>query len=162
MASPATRNAERTPQSVHFAFLALAVVNIVVGRWLPGSVAATLTSYAFIGSITIWFGLRIRAGYRRRRPYWTRESWLRFVRLAWMPAAATIFVLAMSTETGMRMMGSARSTTRTVSALVLVAMLLFGAIGLVLAVEWLFQGAPSDQFTRRSWLPRRRSSATPR
>ena len=162
MASTTTGDAGRPLWSLHWAFFALAVVNIVVGKWWPDSLAATLTSYAFIGSITIWFGLRIRAGYRRRRPYWTRESWFRFARLAWMPVAATIFVLAMSTEPGLRLMRSTPSATRTASAIVFVTMLIFGSIGLMLAVDWLFQGAPSEQFTRRSWIPRRRSNSTPR
>ena len=161
MASPAaTPTAQSPPRSLHWAFLLLAMVNIAVGRWKPGSFAASFVSYAFIGSITIWFGLRIRAGYRRRWPYWTRESWLRFIRLAWMPVAATIFVLAMSTETGIRLMRSTPSTTRPVWIGVLVALLLFGALGLVAVVEWLFQGPPSEQFTRRGWIPWRRSGAT--
>jgi hypothetical protein len=141
------------------AFIVLAVANIVVGKWMPGSVAATLVSYAFIGSITIWFAFRIRTGYRRRRPYWTRESWFRYLRLAAMPVAATIFVLAMSTEAGMRMLGPAQSTARGVSAIILVLILLLGALGLATAVDWLTRGEPSDQFTRRGWLPRRKSRA---
>ena len=159
MTRVATANGERPFPPMHWGIIVLMVANIVVGRWMPGSLAASLASYAFIGSITIWFGLRIRSGYRRRRPYWTRESWLRYLRLAAMPVAATIFVLAMSTETGMRMMAPARSTARSMTALGLVLLLLFGAFGLARAVDWLMEGAPSDQFTRRNWIPRRRSKA---
>jgi hypothetical protein len=159
MPSPASSGPENPFGPSHLAFLVLLVANIVVGKWMPGSLEAALVSYAFIGSMTIWFGLRIRTGYRRRRPYWTRESWLRYLRLIAMPAAATIFVLGMSTETGLRMLGPARSTTRNVSAVVLVVLLLFGALGLARAVDWLMEGPPPDQFTRRSWMPRRRSKA---
>ena len=159
MASPPTRNGENPFGPTYWVFIILTVANIVVGEWMPGTLAATLVRYAFLGSTTLWFGLRIRTGYRRRRPYWTRESWLRYLRLAAMPAAATILVLTMSTETGMRMLGPAGSTTRSVSAIVLVTMLLFGALGLASAVDWLTRGEPSDQFTRRGWWPRRRSSA---
>ena len=144
---------------MHWGIIVLGVAHIFLDKWMPGSLAASLASYAFIGSITIWFGLRIRSGYRRRRPYWTRDSWLRYLRLAAMPVAATIFVLVMSTERAIRMMGAARSTTRSVSALVLVLLLLFGALGLARAVDWLMEGAPSDQFTRTGWMGRRRSKA---
>ena len=160
MTSVSKGNADRPFGPVHLVSLLLMVVNIAIGKWKPGSTAANLASYAFIGSIILWFGLRIRAGYRRRRPYWTPESWLGYARLAWMPFAATIFVLAMSTETGMRQMGAAHSTTRAVWAGSLVVLLLFGAIGLMIAVEWLFKGEPSEQFTRRSWIPSRRPNAT--
>jgi len=159
MTPVATAKGERPFPPMHWGIIVLMVANIVVGKWMPGSLAASLASYAFIGSITIWFGLRIWSGYRRRRPYWTRESWLRYLRLAAMPVAATLFVLAMSTERAIRMMGAAQSTTRSVSAAVLVLILIVGAIGLARAVDWLMEGAPSDQFTRRSWIPRRRSKA---
>ena len=159
MTPVATGNGEKPFGPTHLVFIILMVANIVVGKWMPDSLAATLVSYAFIGSMTIWFSLRIRMGCRRRRPYWTRESWLRYLRLAAMPVAATIFVLAMSTERAIRMMGPAQSTTRGVSAAVLVLLLLLGAFGLATAVDWLTRGEPSDQFTRRSWIPRRRSKA---
>ena len=159
MTPVAKGNGENPSGPTHWVVIILMVANIVVGEFMPGTLTATLVSYAFIGSMTLWFGLRIRTGYRRRRPHWTRESWLRYLRLAAMPVAATIFVLAMSTETGLRMMGAAQSTTRTISAIVLVTMLLLGAFGLSVAVDWLTRGEPSDQFTRRSWIPRRTSKA---
>ena len=145
---------------MHLALVLLPVASIVIGEWMPGSLAATLARYAFLVSITMWFGLRIRTGYRRRRPYWTRESWLRYLRLAAMPVAATIFVLAMSTDAGIQLARSAPSAARPVLATLLVLMLLIGAFGLGTAVDWLTQGPPSDQFTRRGWFGRRGSSAT--
>ena len=135
------------------AFTGLIVANAVVGRWKPGSVAATLLTYAFVGSMTIWLGLRIRQGYRRRRPYWTRESWLRYLRLAAMPVGAVILVLVMSTGPAIRAMGAPQSITRNVGAVILVTLLLFGAVGLVIALDWILRGEPSEQFTRRRWIP---------
>ena len=76
-----------------FGFLGLALLNIGVGRYWPGSVAASLVSYVFLGGMTIAFAVRIRAGYLRRKPYWTRDSWLRYLRLAAMPVIAVILVL---------------------------------------------------------------------
>ena len=134
-------------------FIVLGVANAVVGQWKPGSVAATILSYAFIGSMTVWLGLKIRAGYRRRRPYWTRESWLRYARLAAVPVAAVVLVLAMSTGPAIRVMGAPQSTTRSVGAAILVALLLFGAVGVVVALNWMLRGEPSEQFTRRRWIP---------
>ena len=61
-----------------FGFLGLASLNIGVGRYWPDSFAASLVSYVFIGAMTIAFAVRVRAGYLRRKPYWTRDSWLRY------------------------------------------------------------------------------------
>lgn len=157
--SPTTTERAENPFGLRYwVFVVLLVAHIVVDLWMPGSAAATVVSYAFICSSMVWFGHRIGAGYQRRRPYWTRESWLRFGRLAAMPVAATVFVLAMSTETGMSLMGPARSISRNVWATVLVVMLLLGAFGLAAVVEWLFKGDPSQQFTRTRWLPGRGTS----
>lgn len=145
---------------LHWGLIVLGFAKIVVGRWKPGSIADTLADYAFIGFCTVWLGLRIRQGYLRRRPYWTRESWRRYLRLAAMPVAAVIVVLFLSTETAIRLMGSARSTTRGISAGILVTLLLFGAVGLATAVDWMARGEASEQFTRTRWFQRRRPRAT--
>ena len=155
MTSPASGNPERVFGPIHGTSFVLMVAHIVVDRWMPGSVTARLLSIAFISSMTLWFGLRIRTGYIRRRPHWTRESWLHYLRLAAMPVAATFLVLAMSTERAIRMMGPAQSSTRGAWATVLVVTLLLGALGLARAVDWLTEGAAADQFTRRTWIPGR-------
>jgi hypothetical protein len=33
-----------------------------------------------------------------------------------------------------------------------VTLLVFGAVGLVIALDWLHRGDPSEQFTRRRWI----------
>jgi small-conductance mechanosensitive channel len=155
MTPVAARNHEATRRLADWGSLflmVLMVTNLVVGRWKPGSIAATLLSYTFIVAISGWFAVKIRHGYRRRRPYWTRESWLRYLRLAAMPVAAVILVLAMSTGPAIRMMGAPQSTTRNVGAAILVTLLVFGAVGLVIALDWLHRGDPSEQFTRRRWI----------
>ena len=159
MASGPTNTREgATPPLLQRGWLILGVANAVVGRWKPGSIAATLLSYAFIGSSTVWLGFKIRAGYRRRRPYWTRASWLRYLKLAAMPLAAVVLVLFMSTETGMHLLPARSTTARTVSAIALVTLLLLGALGMWVALEWMFRGAASEQFTRTRWIRRPRSN----
>jgi len=140
-------------------FVVLGLANIVVGEWKPGSIAAALANYAFMGFGMFWLGLRVRTGYRRRRPYWTRESWVRYLRLAAMPVAAVAVVLFMSTDSGMRLMGSPQSTTRGVWIVILMALLILGGVGLPIAVDWMERGAASEQFTRTRWFQRRRPSA---
>lgn len=58
-------------------FLAL-VVLFVAGR-LPDSVLADALGYAAFGYIAVDIGLRARAGYFRRRPHWTPDSWRRYL-----------------------------------------------------------------------------------
>ena len=152
MSSVAPHPREQPFGAPYWAFTALLIANVAADIWMPDSTIARLVSYAFLASGAIWFGLRVRTGYRRRRPYWTRESWLRYGRLAAMPVAAIVFALAMSTETGMSLMGPARSTSRNVWATVVVLSLLFGTVGLVAVLEWLMKGDPAQQFTRTSWL----------
>lgn len=132
----------------------MAFVNFAVDKWSPDSIASQIASFGMIATSTIWLGLTFRAGYLRRRPYWTRDSWLRYARLASLPMVAILFVLIMSTESGMRLMGEARSTTRALWALALVILLILGATGIVVALEWLRKGDPSVQFTRSGWLSR--------
>ena len=95
MSSVAPHPREQPFGAPYWAFTALLIANVAADIWMPDSTIARLVSYAFLASGAIWFGLRVRTGYRRRRPYWTRESWLRYGRLAAMPVAAIVFALAM-------------------------------------------------------------------
>ncbi len=79
-----------------FGFLALLWLNIGVSHYWPGSIGATIASYVIFGVFAIAYGVRIRAGYLRRKPHWTRESWLHFLRLAVMPVIALALVLFLS------------------------------------------------------------------
>jgi hypothetical protein len=58
----------------------------------------------------------------------------------------------------MGLMPGAPSIGRAVWAGVLVVLLLFGGIGLAVALEWMMRGEPSEQFTRRRWFELRRPS----
>ena len=142
-------------EPAYLAFTATAFVNLAINKWRPDSITSQVSNFAMIATLIIWLGLSFRAGYLRRRPYWTRDSWLRYARLASLPMVAILFVLTMSTESGMRLMGEARSSTRALWVIALLVLLVLGAIGIVLALQWLRKGDPSVQFTRSSWLPRR-------
>jgi hypothetical protein len=150
-------NPSRTPRGQVFWFLGLSVLNVAASRYWPGSVGATIVQSVFLGWGTIWLAFRIRAGYLRRKPYWTRDSWLRYLRLAVMPVIALALVLFLSSfDKAPSFFGAPRSPTRTVVASVLVAMLLLGVLGLMRALDWLATGEPSEQFTRTRWFQRRR------
>ena len=133
--------------------LILLILPIVTDRWWPGSIAHTLARIAVFSFFSAWLGLKIRTGYSRRRPHWTRESWLRYLRLALIPVVAITLVLLLSSIDS-RWLGAPRSATRIVWIVIMVAMLLFGGIGLPTAIEWLEKGEPTEQFTRTRWFQR--------
>ena len=154
MTTAAVRKSERwSPVGL----VGLPMLLILTDRWWPGSIAATLVRIAFYSFFPIWLGLKIWTGYSRRRPHWTRESWLRYLRLAVMPVVAIgLAALLLSSRD---LLGAPQSATRMVSFVVMFAMLLFGGLGLITAIEWLERGEPSEQFTRTRWFQRRRRSA---
>jgi hypothetical protein len=139
-------------------FLGLLLLNLGVDHYWPGSVSATIVRYVFFGVATVALAARIRAGYLRRRPHWTVTSWLRYLRLAAMPVIALSLVLYLSSfDMHSNALGAPHSTTRAVIAAALVAMMLLGVIGLIVAMDWLAKGEPSEQFTRTRWFQRRRA-----
>ena len=140
-----------------FGFLGLALLNIAGRRYWPGSIAATVISYVFIGGMTIALALRVRAGYLRRKPYWTRDSWLRYLRLAAMPVVAVFLVLYFSSfDMSSDVLGAPGSPTRRVWVVIVLGLMLAGVIGLIRAMDWLADGEPSEQFMRTRWFQRRR------
>ena len=159
MTTDTTGKAKRNDR-LYGGFIILMLANIVLDRWKPGSTASLLARYAFMGIAMTWFVLKSYKGYRRRRPFWNRDSWVRYFRLAALPVLSVIVVLALSTEWGMNLTRNVQGATRTVYVSVLVVMLLLGAVGLGAAQDWLHRGEASEQFTRRRWFQRRKSSAT--
>lgn len=94
----------------------------------------------------------------RRKPHWTHESWLRYLRLAAMPFLAVALVLYLSSfDMSSDALGTPGSRTRAVWAVSMLAMLLLGAIGVAVSLDWLTRGEPSEQFTRRGWFLRRKA-----
>jgi hypothetical protein len=141
-------------------FLVLPLLVILTDRWWPGSIVATVVRIAWFSFISIWLGLKIRTGYSRRRRHWARESWLRYLRLALMPVVAlTLSLLLSSIDTSSNWLGAPQSATRIVWIVIILALMLFGALGLIAAIEWLEKGEPSEPFTRTRWFQRRRRRA---
>jgi hypothetical protein len=141
--------------------LLVMVLPLLTDLWWPGSIAHTLARITFFTYLTAWFGLKIRRGYSRRRPHWTRESWLLYLRLALMPVVLiTLFLLLNAIDSSW--LGAPRSATRTVWVAIMLAMLLLGGAGLPIAIHWLEMGEPSEPFTRTGWFQRRSRSANAR
>jgi len=142
----------------YWAFVALMFLNVALDIWRPGTIAAWAVSRTFIAVGAIGLAFRIRNGYLLRRPYWTRESWLRYVQLAWMPVAAIVvfFVLVLLFDYRPSMFGSRASAVRRAWIVIVLALGLFGVAGLIRALEWMIQGEPSQQFTRTRWFQRQR------
>ena len=131
-------------------------IAIAIGNWWPESTAETVGRSVAFSWLAIWLGLKIRAGYQRRRPHWTQESWLRYLRLAVMPVLAIGLVLFLSSlDPSTNALGAPRSATRLVWILIILAMMILGAIGVITAITWLEKGEPSEQFTRTRWFQRR-------
>jgi membrane protease YdiL (CAAX protease family) len=136
--------------------LALQVLATLAARWWPDSAAATLLRTAAFVYVSVWFGLKIRTGYRRRRPHWTRQSWLHYLRLAVLPVIAIAVVLFLSSfDFSTNTLGAPRSNTRLVWIAIIFALMIFGVVGLIAAVDWMLKGEPSEQFTRSRWFPSR-------
>ena len=120
----------------------------------PGSIRHTLAQIAFFTYFAVWLGLKIRRGYSRRRPHWTRESWHRYLRLAVLPVVAITLLLLLS-SIDISLFGAPQSATRSVWIVIMLAMLFVGGLGLPVAIDWLEKGEPTEQFTRTSWFQRR-------
>lgn len=145
---------------MQWAFLALMLLNVALDIWRPGTIERKVVGYAFMACGPIWLAVRIRKGYRLRRPHWTRESWFRYLRLAWMPAAALVvfFALVLLFDYRVIRIGNPGSALRRFSIAVDLALMLFGVSGLIRALDWMTDGEPSQQFTRTRWFQRQRKA----
>jgi len=163
MTAASTGRPARTDTVGMWGFLALSLVKIWFDRRWPGSWPSTLASYAYSTWFLAWFGARFWSGYQRRRPHWTAESWRRYARLVAMPVIALILLfgeLYLFDMKGSRtLFGAPKSSLRTIWVLIDLALMAVGAIGLVMAIEWLRKGEPSEPFTRTRWFRRGGGSA---
>jgi len=74
-----------------------------------------------------------------------------------MPVIALALVLYLSSfDMSSNALGAPRSTTRAVVAASLVVTMFVGVVGLIVAMDWMAKGEPSEQFTRTRWFQRRR------
>lgn len=138
-----------------------AVVAVLVATRLSESGFADGLRDAGLGYMAVDLLLRMLAGYRRRRPYWTPQSWRRYFAAASIPAGALVIGAAMLAAIEWRLPGTgeARSAARTLWALGVVFFFGAGAVGVSVALGWLSSGEASTQFALPRWLASRRSHA---
>jgi len=136
---------------------ALMLAKIWVDRRWPDSLAAAILFYVWSAYFLAWFGSKIWTGYQRRKPYWTRASWIRFFRLAAMPVGVLIvfFALVFAFDAQPTLFGSRGSTVRVMSALLDLALMFVGVAGVMRAIDWLERGEASEPFTRTRWFQRK-------
>jgi hypothetical protein len=129
--------------------LLVAMAALGADKFLPPSALTVVLRYLAMGYISIDLLLTARAGYLRRRPHWSPDSWRRFLAACAIPVAALlIFVLMMIVfELRLPIVGAPASSTRRIWVGSMVVFMLIGAAGLGIAVNWLAQGEPSRQFS---------------
>jgi hypothetical protein len=132
----------------------LAMVVIAAAGAMPDSALADGLRYLALGYIGIRLIVRARAGYVRRRPYWTAESWRRYLIACSVPAGALLILVCMLAGLEWRptMFGAARSATRSAWGAVTVVFMIIGAGGLAVAIESLATGDPTRQLRWPRWL----------
>ena len=156
MSSALTRWADSGAQI--WGFMILFGLHLSLDHWWKGSAAAEVAKYAYLSYVPFWMAVKARAGYLRRKPYWTRKSWLRYLRLTAMPVVVLIAVLWVSSfdmSVTWSILGGPRSLTRVFWVVILLGMIFLGVGGLIRALDWLTKGEPSEQFTRTRWFQRR-------
>jgi hypothetical protein len=136
----------------------LALIALVVAGLLPPSPLQAWVRYPVLVYLMVGFLLRVRAGYLRRKPHWTSESWRRYLMVSSVPLIALVLMVGMmyAVEWKLPIVGGPRSPARGVWVGGIVTLLVFGAIGTSVMVEWLNGGEASRQFTLPRWLTRQR------
>jgi hypothetical protein len=138
----------------------LPLAGLFVADRLPPSPFSAILRYSSLTAFVIGLVLQICAGYQRRRLYWTRESWRRYLIASSIPVAALLIFAAgeVAFELRLPIVGAARSTTRELWIAGMVLLMLIGAAGLGGMVSWLAVGDASRQFEWPPWLRRPRGS----
>jgi hypothetical protein len=138
----------------------LALIALAVAGSLPPSPLQAWVRYLALSYLMVSFLLRVRAGYLRRKPHWTPESWRRYLMVGSVPLIALVLMVGMmcAVEWRLPIVGGPRSPERGVWVAGITILLIFGAIGTSVMVEWLNNGEASRQFTLPRWLSRSRRS----
>jgi hypothetical protein len=128
--------------------IGIAIVASIAGNLLPPSNFSVVLRYVAVGVILIDMLLTAREGYRRRRPYWTADSWRRYLAACAVPVGALVILACMLAALDYRhpWVGAARSTTRAIWAAIMTVLIVIGGGGLAIAVQWLALGDPTRQF----------------
>ncbi|MHB0962304.1 MAG: hypothetical protein ACYC5V_03725 [Gemmatimonadaceae bacterium] len=128
----------------------LGLLALLVASMLPASPLRDGLTYLAAVYIVVDFGLLARSGYLRRRPHWTETSWRRFLMACSVPVGALVVMVSMMAafERRLPIVGAAGSNARGLWAVGIMAFMILGVGGLVVAVSWLAQGDPTRQFGR--------------
>lgn len=134
------------------AMLMLVVATVTKDAWYSDGLRYVALTY-MIGDF-LW---RIHAGYRRRRPYWTADSWRRYLLACTVPLGAFAVMIAIAVAIDMKLpfVGASRSALRAAWVSGILLGLLVGGVGLSVVVGWLTDGDASQQFSLPRWLSRR-------
>ena len=140
--------------------IGLGVVALNVSTFLPPSTFRAVLGSLAGAIILIDLLLTAREGYRHRRPYWTADSWRRYLTACAVPVGALVILAGMLAALEFRhpWIGPPRSTTRGIWVAGSLVCMLIGAGGLAIAIAWLAQGEPTRQFNWPRWLVRSSSS----
>ena len=132
----------------------LALIALAVTFLLPDSPPRDGLRYLALACMLINVFARARAGYLRRRPHWTAESWRQFAIAFAIPAAAVLALVSTFAALGLRLsiVGEPRSTTRFIWAASAGVFIVIGGVGLSVVLGWLSNGEPAQQFVLPRWL----------
>jgi hypothetical protein len=124
---------------------------LAADKLLPALTLATIVRRLAFGYVIIDLVLRARAGYLRRRSYWTRESWRRYLLACSIPVGALLLVFGIAWAVDLRLsiVGASGSVMRGTFVAVAVVCVLVFMFGLWIALDWLTEGEPARQFTWR-------------
>jgi len=135
----------------------LAMGVMTAGMLMADSPLATGMRYVGLIYLVVDLLLRVRSGYLRRRPHWTRGSWGRYLIACSVPVGTLLVMAGMLVALALGV-GQARAT-RGAMVLVLFISMFVGAIGLAVVLRWLTDGEASRQFTGPGWFRRRGDEA---
>lgn len=132
----------------------LALIALAGSTWLPDSPARDGLRLTALGYMVVNVVLRTRAGYLRRQPYWTADSWRQFAIGCSIPAGAFAALGGMMTVLALQLpiVGEPRSLTRFVWAAGTGVLIVIGGVGLSVVQGWLANGEPAQQFVLPRWL----------
>ena len=142
--------------------LLAAMLAQLISHRLPPSVFARALEYAGLGYVTLSIVLTARDGYRRRLPYWTRDSWRRYFRACAIPFGVLVAFLGLTAAQDYRLLviHPTGQILRSVWIATMLLMLLASVWGLFKSISWLTDGDPSQQFTRLRNRPSRTAAST--
>ena len=136
----------------------LALIALAGSFWLPASPARDGLRFLVLGYWVIYSILQFRAGYLRRRPHWTTDSWRQFAIGCSIPAGALVALGSILTIFALELpiVGEPGSPPRRVWATAVGTLAVIGGVGLSVVRRWLAKGEPDQQFELPRWFGRRR------